>query len=230
MRRAFLSLLCPLLVVNWWLSCPQAQAETIRQIKSQELANPISVPLAPGYGVSLSWIGTNEQIMKVWLDNPTFATLSVDGCLQGLDSNNCRTNQAQVLHLKRIEPLQLPGVIETSSSLLTVLTSSNQLYLFKLSKANTPSALILQFAPLPTEISFKPRPNVDWLLVAAIDRGINKALIAQTLQQNSQLYQQLRQFQALLQQGESESVAQQQAGISWEIVSKLKQLGNFSNQ
>jgi hypothetical protein len=209
---------------------PPLSANPQRTLNPNDLNQPLEIPLAVGYGVSISWLGSSEQIKKVWLDNPTFATLSVDGCLQGLNAN-CRTNQGQVLHLKRIQTLNLPGVIPSQSSLMTVLTSANKLYLFRLTKASVPSTLIFHLTTPPQshQTTVAPRPIVDWFLVAAIERGIQSGLKAQTLSRGSRLYQQMRQFQQFLQQGMTELEAQRQSGLSLEVIQKLKQLGNYQD-
>jgi hypothetical protein len=212
------------------LQLPPVVAHPQRTLNPTELNQPLEIPLAVGYGVSISWLGSSEQILKVWLDNPTFATLSVDGCLQGLNAN-CRTNQGQVLHLKRIDTLNLPGVIPSQSSLMTVLTSAHKLYLFRLTKASVPSTLIFHLTtpPQSNQTRLPPRPIVDWFLVSAIERGIQRGLDAQTLSRGSPLYQQMRQFQQFLQQGMTELEAQRQSRLSTEVIQKLKQLGNYQD-
>jgi hypothetical protein len=107
---------------------------------------PEIVQLAPGYGVTLSWLGTTEKIKKVWLDNPSFVVLDADGCLEGL-SNSC-SGKGKVLHLRRIERLNLPKVPPTNHSLLTVITErsngSTGLYLFKIVPSSAPKHLVYE--------------------------------------------------------------------------------------
>ncbi len=115
---------------------------TVNQIQ------PITVPLAPGNGVTLSFLPSNQTIAKVWLDNPSFAVIDSNGCLSGLPSvGNCTGEGAKVLHLRRINDLTIPGLPKTSSTLLTVITESPSgggIYLFKLIKSPKPGKLVYE--------------------------------------------------------------------------------------
>lgn len=88
-------------------------------------------------GTNLSFVPAGEIIKKVWLDDPSQVTLDFDGpvCLQfGQQSSNtstssgantggdCGSSAANVIHMRRIQKLAIPGLPNTDSTLLTVVT------------------------------------------------------------------------------------------------------------
>jgi hypothetical protein len=90
-------------------------------------------------GTNLSFIQAGETIKKVWLNDPSRVTLDFDGpmCLQfgQQDSGgDCENSAASVIHLRQIQKLNIPGLPNTNSSLLTVITErqgQKKLYTFK---------------------------------------------------------------------------------------------------
>ena len=100
-------------------------------------------------GTNLSFIPAGEVIKKVWLNDPSEVTIDFDGpvCMQfGQDSNSsggdCKNSAANVIQLRRIQKLNIPGLPPTSNTLLTVVTEGqgrNKLYTFRVMyKAGNP--------------------------------------------------------------------------------------------
>lgn len=92
-------------------------------------------------GTNLSFLPTGETIRKVWLDDPSQVTLDFDGpmCVQfGQQSSgtgDCDNSAADVIHLRRIKKLNIPGLPYKDSTLLTVVTDSQgrrKLYTFRI--------------------------------------------------------------------------------------------------
>ena len=112
--------------------------QSVKQITQQVATgnNSPSIPkieLSPGYGVNISFIKSGEIIEKGWLDNPTFASLDVDGCLS-IEGRECDKEGATVIHLRRIRPLKVTQLPSSNTSLLTVIASGKsgrKVYLFK---------------------------------------------------------------------------------------------------
>jgi hypothetical protein len=81
-------------------------------------------------GTNLSFIQAGEVVKKVWLDDPSQVTLDFDGpvCMQfgqqqGSAAGDCENSGANVIHLRRIKKLNIPGVANTGNqTLLTVVT------------------------------------------------------------------------------------------------------------
>ncbi len=91
-------------------------------------------------GTNLSFIPAGETIRKVWLDDPSQVTLDFDGpmCLQfgqtNANNSNCDNSAANVIHLRRIKQLNIPGLPRTNKTLLTVVTekgNQKKLYAFR---------------------------------------------------------------------------------------------------
>ncbi|WP_414753842.1 hypothetical protein [Anabaena sp. CCY 9910] len=96
-------------------------------------------------GTNLSFIPAGEKIRKVWLNDPSQVTLDFDGpmCMQfGPESGaDCKNSAANVIQLRRIPKLNLPGVRSTDNTLLTVITEAqgqSKLYTFKVLYEDTP--------------------------------------------------------------------------------------------
>jgi len=209
-----------------WLLSSAVRRVTVSQSHSTSTPQdePILIELAPGYGVNISFIPTGEVIEKVWLDNPSFVTLDVDGCLSGLGEGDCERNEATVVHLRRIERLEIPGLLPTDSTLLTVVTRSptgRQFYLFQVAPAQSPNHLVIEFAP--------PSVKPDLILIEAISRGVQRALTENLLSDGSPLQGRLENFINLLRSGVELSTAAREAGISMALVERLQAMGNYIN-
>lgn len=111
-------------------------------------ANPGSqiLKLYPGHGITLSFRAIGETVHKTWLDDPSQVTLDFDdpNCLSAAEKRTCA---AQVLHLRRINRLSFPGLPQTSTTALTIVTNRN-IYRFELTFPNsgTPTTDIINVA------------------------------------------------------------------------------------
>ncbi|MEH1777810.1 MAG: hypothetical protein V7K67_29925 [Nostoc sp.] len=112
-------------------------------------------------GTNLSFIPAGEVIKKVWLNDPSQVTMDFDGpvCMQfGLKPNtsagDCKNSAANVIQLRRIKKLDIPGLPNTSNTLLTVITEAqgkNKLYTFKvIYKTDSPEYHTLAIFPDPS--------------------------------------------------------------------------------
>ena len=219
------------LVVPGGISYAQEARRIVAKDKTDEV---IRVHLAPGFGVSLSFVNSQESIQKVWLDNPAFVTVSPDGCLQGL-GQNCSSLGAKILHLRRIETLNLQGIPKSKKTLLTVITkdgSNNpQLYLFSIQPSSQPQTLVFEIeGNRPKQevvVETVKTPQVDYFLLAAIERGIKITLSEGWIEGNSPLIGNLRRLTTLLAKGYQETEAAQIAGISPPLLERLKKLGDY---
>jgi len=192
----------------------------VRQMRVNE-SSVSEIRLAPGYGINISFIRTGEVIEKVWLDDPSWVVLDVDGCLAGLGESKCETSSARVLHLRRIEPLSIPGLPSATSAQLTVITRSasfeRRLSVFRVVRASSP--------PDYHTVEVVP-PGVPGRLVdvSALERGRQEAIRQNWLESGSLLDRRIVQFLSLLAAYRLED-ARQKAGISLELVERLEQLG-----
>jgi len=185
-------------------------------IRQQE---PELIRLAPGYGVNLSWLQTNETIKKVWLDNPSFVVLDADGCLDGL-SSNC-TGDANVLHLRRIEQLNIPNIPSSNHSLLTVVTDAG-FYLFRIVPSSTPHHLVYK-------VLDPPQPNRQSTFYTALVRGVRVARQEGLLIEGSELESQLEILIFDLSNGGDLEESVRDQNISPEVIARLIELGGIRN-
>ncbi|MEQ8469130.1 hypothetical protein [Coleofasciculus sp. E1-EBD-02] len=130
------------------LSQPNAIAEELPKITENNTNTPITdIELAYGYGVTINFTPVGETITNIWIDNPSFVTVTVDGCLTGLSVDECGENEgASLLHLRRIQDLDLPQLPKTQGTLMTVVTTSTEgvrVYLFNITKADRVSTVNL---------------------------------------------------------------------------------------
>ncbi|HYW21025.1 MAG TPA: hypothetical protein VE956_17330 [Nodularia sp. (in: cyanobacteria)] len=93
-------------------------------------------------GTNLSFLPAGETIKKVWLNDPSQVTMDFDGpmCMQfgserKLSSGDCKNSSANVIQLRRIQRLKIPGLPKTDNTLLTVITEEqgkSKLYTFRI--------------------------------------------------------------------------------------------------
>lgn len=112
-------------------------------------------------GTNLSFIPAGEVIKKVWLNDPSQVTMDFDGpvCMQfgkepNTSSGDCKNSAANVIQLRRISKLDIPGLPNTSNTLLTVVTEAqgkNKLYTFRVMyKTDNPEYHTLAIFPDPS--------------------------------------------------------------------------------
>ncbi|MBD2436113.1 hypothetical protein [Nostoc sp. FACHB-110] len=92
-------------------------------------------------GTNLSFLPAGETIKKVWLNDPSQVTIDFDGpvCTQfgqdrNFNSGDCKNSAANVIQLRRIPKLKIPGLPNTNKTLLTVVTEAqgkSKLYTFQ---------------------------------------------------------------------------------------------------
>ncbi|MCJ8279875.1 MAG: hypothetical protein MJK14_08110 [Rivularia sp. ALOHA_DT_140] len=121
-------------------------------------------------GTNLSFIPAEETIKKVWLDDPSQVTLDFDGpmCVQfgqDVDNGDCEDSAASVIHMRRIQKLDIPGLPHTDNTLLTVITEADQkkrLYTFRvLYQEGSPEYNTLAVFPDPPNSGVRPCVRVE---------------------------------------------------------------------
>ena len=142
-----------------------AQALSTRPISTEQLqgirGQIVSLKLSPGYGLVINFLPVGETIVKAWLDDPSRIALSFDGELCQ-DGASCTNTGANVIHLKQIQPLDLPYITHspTGETLLTLLAEGAQgrkLYQFTIIPTNS--------APEYTAINIVPETEYAPLVV-----------------------------------------------------------------
>lgn len=191
-----------------------------------------------GHGVVISFYEIGEIIKKVWLDDPSQILIDTDGCLEGLDQN-CPNPGAGSIHLRRIKRVNIPGLPQTSTTLLTVITRSSsgesKAYSFRLATSNgTPKYSQVAIVNDVAEEKTVPRPQLQPLVktqqtINQIRGGIAVAIKNGQMSYQDELHQRLQTLISYLQAGDDISTAANKASVSQELVNKLIALSNSSD-
>ncbi|WP_242058173.1 MULTISPECIES: hypothetical protein [Nostoc] len=191
-----------------------------------------------GHGVAISFYELGETIKKVWLDDPSQILIDTDGCLEGLDEN-CPKGGAGLIHLRRINRVNIPGLPQTSTTLLTVITQlstgERKAYSFRLATSNgTPkySQVVIKLDVAREQII--PKPQLQSLVktqqtINQIRNGIVVAIKSGWMNQQDELHQRLQKLIGYLQAGNDISTAAKAASVSQDLVNKLIALSNSSD-
>ena len=200
---------------------PVSQARGDRQI--------VTVELYPGHGTTLNFRSTGETIRRVWLDDLSKVTLSFDdaGCSVSETGNECA---AQVIHLRRINPLEFPNLPTTGTTLLTVLTDGG-LYLFRLAfpESGNPNYYSLEIQPDSISSGIQPQPvavSIEGSSGAQlIEQGLRVAQSRNLIAEGDPLWERLQNLIVAVRQGVHVEVAAAQAGVSQALIVRLVELG-----
>lgn len=137
----FKHLICLCFLLAVVVNPSEVTAVQVRKVSSQKAQNGISLQVAKGYGLTINFQQTGEQITQSWLSDPSGIVFKV---------------QNGVVFIRRIKPIKFPGITRNKdgSTQLVVLTTSqrghNQ-YTFKLVPTET--------NPEYTSVVLVPDPN-----------------------------------------------------------------------
>ncbi|MEL7051376.1 MAG: hypothetical protein AAFV85_11110 [Cyanobacteria bacterium J06634_6] len=208
---------------------PSSLAQTISPASTDPQT---TVALYRGQGVTLNFRPTGETVQRAWLDDPSQTTLDFDDA-------NCSTSDAaqrcaaSVIHLRRINRIDFPGLPAANVTSLTVLTDSN-LYSFRLTfpDSGSPSYTVLnieQEIEPESEAEGSPTLQQPQLTqtegIAAIEQGLEVARFRDLIATDDPLWQRTQNFLALVREGASVRLAASQSGISQELIIQLIELG-----
>ncbi|MCU0543226.1 MAG: hypothetical protein MUE44_13810 [Oscillatoriaceae cyanobacterium Prado104] len=201
------------------------------------LGTPYRVFLSPGTGVSIS-VPDGEFVEKVWLDNPEQIVIDANGCLSGLPKVGECKGEATALHLRAIERLNFPGVLDSHSSLLSIIAvapgGKRNIYLFEVIPSPSGKQTIFSIAienPQPA-VALAPqfaevRPKA--ISALAVERGASIAAEASVYPPNSPIWNRVRDFVSRLRGGQGVRAAAAASGVSLELLYKLQTLGVLSS-
>ena len=212
------------LFLSVWAIAPSSFAQTTTQESTQTTVN-----LYRGQGVTLNFRPTGETVQRAWLDDPSRTTLDFDDAdCATTTTENCA---ASVIHLRRINSLNFPGLPTADTTNLTVLTDSN-LYSFQLAfpESGSPGYSVLNIQPeredTPTAPSF-PRAieRTQSEGIAAVERGLSIAVDRELIAVDDPLWQRTQTFLSLVKDGFSAQAAAQQVGVSKNLILRLAEMG-----
>jgi hypothetical protein len=247
MRNLRLAIFSLLLAPALSMTSFEADAQMVRTVSSEQAqgrgAEPVTIPLARGQGVNISFISMNATIEKAWLDNPSWLTLDSDGCLVSKDSATASTGRqsgsagrannsrevtcsapSYVLHLRRINDLNFVGLPSTPQTTLSVITRNEagvrQISVFRLVQGNSTFHTV---EVTPSVVNNRAGSEFD---IALLERGREFAIRQNLLRSGDPLDARILNFINLLASGTVPSnSAMTRSGISLELVNKLTELG-----
>lgn len=209
-----------------WTSAVQAQA--VRNISVSQARGEgqiVAVDLYRGYGVTLNFRPTKETIRRAWLDNPSQVTLDFDDsrCAVSREAQECA---ATVIHLRRINPLNFPGLPSAGTTALTVLTDSG-IYKFQLSfpGSGTPSYYTLAIQPdrAPQRSVGISSPGQPGILL--VEQGLRIAQSRNLITERDPLWDRVQTFLRLVREGVPVAEAARRAGVSQSLIVRLAEMG-----
>ncbi len=216
-----------------------ATASIIRQIPASQVSGQTAtgqtIKVWNGHGVSISFYQTGETIKKIWLDDPSNFVIDVDGCLEGLGKCSGEGTGAGLIHLRRIQTVNIPGLPQAHHGAhLTVITESagsKKSYHFKIVPGSgkpeySQIEVISSVATSKEEEEAKPKADYTALSDSKyIAKGMQTALEKQWITTNTPLWGRLTKLVEMRSQGEELTIAATNAGVSMKVVEKLMLLG-----
>lgn len=191
-------------------------------------AKPIPLKLGFNSGITISWTGSSEVIQQIWLDNPSFATIDIFGCVSGW--KGCTSSDAQIIHLKRNQDLKLKHIPFADKTLLTVVTKDSQnqikLHFYEIIKHNQTASTLVVAAKAPSKIvTRRATTPVSQFGISALrlaekmDDAI--AVARQQPKKDYKLINKLTVFSNMLKKGAREQNALALSGMSPELVKQI---------
>ena len=210
---------------------------TVRTIKQSQVSGSTAklqkIQVWNGSGVSISFYEVKEMVKRVWIDDPSQVLIDTDGCLEGIDQN-CQNSSAGLLHLRRIKKLPVPGLPQTSATLLTVITQTasgeRKVYHFQVTPSNSRPEYSQVSIISDNPSSRVTRPLLSPLvqttrITKQIRAGMSVAISNGLLNQSDELHNRIEQFLTNFQGGDEMATAANKAGVSLSLVNKLIELG-----
>lgn len=210
-----------------------ASTPIVRSFKQSEVSGDAgtlqTINVWNGHGVSISFFQTGEIIKRAWIDDPSQILIDTDGCLQGIDSN-CENPGAGLIHLRRINRIEIPGLPQVWGTHLTIITESSgnqrRSYHFRIVPADGDpqysQVAIINDPPPPR--SLQPlRANFN--IAREVRAGVGVALTNQWINLSDPLHQRITNFIGYLTQGDEIETAADKAVVSMQLVNKLIEIG-----
>jgi hypothetical protein len=211
------------------------------------LQDVMDINICPGVGTNINFENIGETIETMFLENKSWVGLTTNGSMTATQDQTV-SNTATLIHLSPIDPLSIPGVIQTNKqtvqSGLTVITKDKagkrKTYLFNLryvKKSNLAVALV-DFVP-PPKAYINPIANAAMMrgeidasnqerriLVAKLAGGLAEAIRRGELRDYSpKQIDAIRQTIGLVYQGIPLMDAARQYSVDTTLISKLILLG-----
>ncbi|MGK7874468.1 MAG: hypothetical protein AB4426_14520 [Xenococcaceae cyanobacterium] len=188
----------------------------------------------PGMGLSLNFSGTEERIVKAWLDDPSRLTLDFDVPLCSGQGNERCGSGATVIHLRRIHSLNFAHLPVTPTTLLTVVTQGQKerkVYYFNLGYGSGKAKYIAVNINTDPRPALQQRQRLQEAVRARanrIERGLQIARQRNTSQKNKLVFNRVEILLAHVRGGISFPEAIRRVNIAPSVLDQLESLATTS--
>ena len=226
-RKICLALLSPALLnftILGTVTIGQAQTPALRIVGRDSATNATTnLQVWSGRASVIDFTQTGEIITYIRLADPSKAVFSTDAELE--------TNQAQMIFVQPIEPLQFPGATTTQITNLFVKTHSREgverLYTFNIVHSSgqpTNNGIAISTVTPGHEQSLLVANN-QTATISDIERGLDMAIRRGYTTPNDPVVFKVREFLALARNGTAITKAAERTNLSMSVVLSLGQLG-----
>ena len=187
------------------------------------------VQVNSGAGLTINFGELNESISSLWLDDPSKLVLDYTGNLCATPCNG----GAKVVHLKRVTGLNFKNLPATTSTTLTVVTTSSNVYKFRLGYSQTQVLTVnltkrpaqKELPPLFNEFKTVSADSIDYDRIDLMKQGLEKAKDRfPKTPINNKLFTRFDLFINDLELGFAENSSRQKRGISQKAVDLIIEL------
>jgi len=175
----------------------------------------VTLDVASGYGLNLSFQRLNEKIIKVWIDDMSELLIDFDRELP----------ETKVIHLRRLQEGELPLQTRSISrdTLMTVVTE-RRIYQFFIRLRDT-RMNYKTVEIVPTMSQLVPIGAQGFATLEQVEQGIQNAIEERRIDRDSILIPRVRKFIILVRQGKTLEEASSEAGISLATVAEFGRIG-----
>jgi hypothetical protein len=191
---------------------------TLQQAES----GAVSIHVWPGSGTNLDFTRSGEFIYRAWLDDPSRVQFDTDTPIENAN--------AQIIHLRKIEAIDVEGLPATGTTLLSVATvdASGQRHLYQftvLYGGGTPDySTIVLSSPQATTVS--ARSAYGGVGLQTFRDGIAQLILDGTIEGNGPMHERLKTFINLVQAGSTPADAAQSVGVDLAVIQEVARIGS----
>jgi len=175
----------------------------------------VTLDVASGYGVNLSFQRLSDRIIKVWVDDISELLVDFDREIP----------ETKVIHLRRLQESEVPLQTRSASrnTLMTVVTD-RRIYQFfiRFTDIRSPYKTV---EIVPTMRQLIPVGGQDFATLLQVEQGIENAIREKRIPSNSILIPRARTFILLVRQGRTLEEASTEAGISLATIAEFGRIG-----
>ena len=175
----------------------------------------VTLDVASGYGVNLSFQRLSDRIIKVWVDDISELLVDFDREIP----------ETKVIHLRRLQESEVPLQTRSASrnTLMTVVTD-RRIYQFfiRFTDIRSPYKTV---EIVPTMRQLIPVGGQDFATLLQVEQGIENAIREKRIPSNSILIPRARTFILLVRQGRTLEEASTEAGISLATIAEFGRMG-----